>query len=113
LKTFSHSFLAYASIDKVLDFYIDLHHLQVITPKKLDFKIMESSSNKIILGQTAYFSSKLLTRITWKIKIISCKPYTYVDEMSNALFTRWRRTHVFHKMNENKTRVTDEIEFEL
>ncbi|MGH1569298.1 MAG: hypothetical protein ACRBBZ_09035, partial [Nitrosopumilus sp.] len=38
---------------------------------------------------------------------------TYVDEMSNTLFKRWKHTHVFHKINENQTKVTDEIEFEL
>jgi len=113
LKIFHHSFLVDASIDKVWDFYTDLQHLQVITPKRLDFKIIESSSNKITLGQTAYFSSKILTRITWKTKITACKPYTYVDEMSNAIFKRWRHTHVFYKINENQTRVIDEIEFEL
>jgi len=113
LRTFNHSFVVDAPIGKVWDFYTDLHHLQVITPKRLDFKIVESSSNKITLGQTAYFSSKLLTRMTWKTKITACKPYTYVDEMSNALFKRWRHTHVFHKINENQTRVTDEIQFEL
>jgi len=102
-----------APVGKVWDFYTDLHHLQVITPKRLDLKIIETSSNKITLGQTAYFSSKLLTRMTWKTKITACKPYTYVDEMSNALFKRWRHTHVFHKINENQTRVTDEIQFEL
>ena len=113
LKTFHHSFVVNVSIDKVWDFYTDLHHLEIITPKRLDFKIIESSSNKITLGQTAYFSSKLLTRITWKTKITVCKPHTYVDEMSNALFKRWKHTHVFYKINENQTKVTDEIEFEL
>ena len=57
--------------------------------------------------------SKLLTRMTWKTKITACKPYTYVDEMSNTVFKRWKHTHVFHKINENQTKVTDEIEFEL
>lgn len=113
LKTFYHSFVVDAPIDKAWDFYTDLRHLEIITPKRLDFKIMESSSNKITLGQTAYFSSKILTRITWKTKITACKPYSYVDEMSNVLFKRWRHTHVFHKINENQTKVTDEVEFEL
>lgn len=113
LKAFHHSFVIDVPIDKVWDFYTDLHHLEIITPKRLDFKIIESSSSKITQGQTAYFSSKILTRITWKTKITSCKPYTYVDEMSNALFKRWRHTHIFHKINENQTKVTDEIEFEL
>ena len=103
-----------ASIDKVWDFYTDLHHLQVITPERLDLKIIESSSDKITQGQTTSFSSKLLTRITWNTRITDCKPYTYVDEMSNhALFEYWRHTHTFHKIDENQTRVEDEIEFEL
>jgi len=33
--------------------------------------------------------------------------------MSNTLFKHWRHTHIFYKINENQTRVTDEIEFEL
>ncbi len=40
-------------------------------------------------------------------------PYTYVDEMSNTIFKRWKYSHVFHKINENQTKITDEIEFEL
>ena len=79
----------------------------------MGFKIIESSSYKITQGQTASFSGKLLTRITWKTKITFCKPYTYVDEMSKGLFKHWRHTHVFHKIGEKKARVTDEIEFEL
>ncbi len=113
LKTFHHSFVVNAPIDTAWGFYTDLHHLEIITPKRLDFKIMEASSNKITQGQTAHFSSKLLTRMTWKTKITACKPYTYVDEMSNTVFKRWKHTHVFHKINENQTKVTDEIEFEL
>ena len=113
LKTFHHSFFVDVSIDKVWDFYTDLHHLEIITPKRLDFRIIESSSNKITLGQTAYFSSKLLTRMTWKTKITACKPYTYVDEMNNSIFKHWKHTHVFHKINENQTKISDEIEFEL
>ena len=97
MRTFNHSFVVDAPVDKVWDFYTDLHHLQVITPKRLDFKIIESSSNKITLGQTAYFSSKLLTRMTWENQITACKPYTYVDEMSNALFKHWKHTHVFQQ----------------
>ena len=114
MSKFNHSFVVDASIDKTWDFYTDLHHLQVITPKRLNLKIIETSSYKIIQGQTASFSSRLLTRITWNTRITDCKPYKYVDEMSNhALFKRWRHTHVFHKINENQTRVVDEIEFEL
>jgi ligand-binding SRPBCC domain-containing protein len=102
-----------APLDKVWDFYTDLHHLEIITPKRLDFKIIESNSKQITQGQTVYFSSKILTRITWKSKITFCKPYTYVDEMSEELFKYWKHTHVFHKTSEKQTRVTDKIEFEL
>ncbi len=66
------------------------------------------------MGQIASFSSKLLTRVTWNTKITACKPYTYVDEMNNhALFKHWKHTHVFHKINENQTKIEDGIEFEL
>ena len=29
------------------------------------------------------------------------------------MFKHWKHIHVFHKINENQTKVTDEIEFEL
>ena len=113
MRIFNHVFVVDAPIDKVWEFYTDLHHLEIITPKRLDLKIIESSSYKIASGQTAYFSSKLFTRMTWRTKITACEPYTYVDEMSNSIFKRWKHTHVFHKINENQTKVTDKIEFEL
>ena len=114
LRIFNHSFAVDASIGKVWDFYTDLHHLEVITPKRLDLKIIEASSDKITQWQTASFSSRLLFSVTWNTRITACKPYTYVDEMSNhALFKRWKHTHFFHKMSENQTGVEDEIEFEL
>lgn len=113
MKTFRSSFVVDAPIDKVWDFYTDLHHLEVITPKEIDFKIIESTGDQITQGQTAWLSGKLLTQITWKTKITSCKPYTYVDEMSEGLFKHWKHTHVFQKITENQTRITDEIKFEL
>ena len=113
LKTFHHSFLIESSLDKVWEFYTDLSHLQVITPKRLDLRITESSGEKITLGQTASFSSKIITRMTWKTRITFCEPYRYVDEMSNGLFKRWKHTHIFSKTDTGQTRVSDEIEFEL
>lgn len=113
MKTFKHSFVVGAHIDKVWDFYTDLHHLEIITPKEIGIKIIESNSDQITQGQTACLSGRLLTRITWKTKITSCKLYTYVDEMSEGLFKHWKHTHVFQKITENQTRVIDEIEFEL
>jgi ligand-binding SRPBCC domain-containing protein len=113
LKNFKHSFVVDAPIGKVWDFYTNLHHLEIITPKEIGFKIIQSSSDQITQGQTASLSGKLLTRITWKTKITFCKPYTYVDEMSEGLFKQWKHTHDFYKITENQTRITDEIKFEL
>ena len=49
----------------------------------------------------------------WHTKITTCKPYTYVDEMSNSIFKRWKHTHLFEKTNQDQTKITDKIEFEL
>lgn len=113
MKTFTYSFVVDAPIDKVWNFYTDLHHLEVITPKEIGFKIIESNSDLITKGQTAQLSGKLPIRTTWKTKITFCKPYTYVDEMSKGLFKRWKHTHDFRKINENQTKILDKIEFEL
>ncbi len=113
MKNFKHSFVVDAPIGKVWDFYTDLHHLEIITPKEIGFKIIESNSDQITQGQTACLSGKLLTRITWKTKITFCKPYTYVDEMDEGPFKHWKHTHDFYKIAENQTRITDEIKFEL
>jgi ligand-binding SRPBCC domain-containing protein len=113
LKTFNHSFVVNAPVEKVWNFYNYLHHLEVITPREMCFKILESNGDQITQGQTASLSGKLVIRIKWKTKITFCKPYIYVDEMNKGLFKHWKHTHIFQEINERQTRVTDKIEFEL
>ncbi|MGZ5491157.1 MAG: hypothetical protein ACXW2E_12565, partial [Nitrososphaeraceae archaeon] len=63
-------FIINEDIEKVWDFYTDIRHLEIITPKKLNLKIINTSNQKIILGQETILSAKIIIILrTWHSKI--------------------------------------------
>ncbi len=114
MGTFEHSFVVDCSIDKVWNFYTDIEHLKVITPKKMNLKIIQSSSQTIMNHQDAIIEAKIgfMTK-KWHTKITSLKKYEYVDEMMYGPFKKWKHTHRFKKLDEDQTEIIDKIEFEL
>ena len=113
MQKFLHTFTVSAGIDRVWEFYTDLHHLDVITPKQLQLRVDHAASQKLAAGQTVSLSGRFLTRTSWNTHITFLKPYVYVDEMKNGLFKRWKHTHTFTKISDSKTEVVDEVDFEL
>ena len=57
---FINKFIINKDIEKVWDFYTDIRHLEIITPKKLNLKIINTSNQKIILGQETIISAKII-----------------------------------------------------
>jgi ligand-binding SRPBCC domain-containing protein len=113
LKKFLNTFTVNAGIDKVWEFYTDLHHLDIITPKQLQLRVDHVISQKLAAGQTISLSGRFLTRRSWNTDITFLEPYIYVDEMKNGPFKLWKHIHTFKKINDNETEVVDEIDFEL
>lgn len=116
MRTFSHSFIVKRPIEKVWNFYTDVKHLEMITPKKINLRIINATNQKIIQGQEIWLSGKIATKIRttrWHSKITLLRDYEYVDEMLTGPFKKWKHIHKFYSIDELRTEVTDIIEFEL
>ena len=116
LRTFSHTFFVKSPIEKVWDFYTDIDHLELITPKRIDLRIINVTNQKIIAGQETWLSGKIISKIIrtkWHSKITDLRRYEYVDEMLSGPFKKWKHIHKFHSLAEKLTKITDIVEFEL
>ena len=119
MRTFRHSFIVKSPIEKVWHFYTDVRHLETITPKEMELKIVNTTSQNIIQGQEILGSSKIFEKMkirrtmTWYSKITFLKKYEYIDEMLAGPFKKWRHLHKFHSIDGKQTEIIDEIEFEL
>ncbi|MEW6604534.1 MAG: SRPBCC family protein [Thermoproteota archaeon] len=112
MRTFRHTFTVNADIDRVWKFYIDIGHLQVISPPRMQIQLVKSTHQQLVAGSEVWLTGILLTRSNWHSKITSLAPYEYVDEMITGRFRVWKHVHAFRKLGD-KTEVIDEIEFEL
>ena len=87
----------------------------------MDLRIINTTSQNIVQGQEIWVSSKIFETIKirrimiWHSKITFLKKYEYIDEMLEGPFKKWRHKHKFHNImdGEQKTKIIDEIEFEL
>jgi ligand-binding SRPBCC domain-containing protein len=114
LIKFINKFIINEDIEKVWEFYTDIRHLEIITPKKLNLKIIKTTNQKIILGQETIISAKIIIiQSTWHSKITLFQQYEYIDEMLEGPLKKWKHTHKFKRINENKTEIIDKVEFSL
>ncbi|HJT49209.1 MAG TPA: SRPBCC family protein [Nitrososphaeraceae archaeon] len=120
MRTFRHSFIVNSPIERVWHFYTDVRHLEIITPKEMDLKIIKTTSENIAQGQEIWVSGKVFEAmkirraVTWHSKIAFLKKYEYIDEMLEGPFKKWRHLHEFHDIIDGKqTEIIDDVEFEL
>jgi len=113
MNQFKHSFIVENKINVVWNFYTDIKHLQIITPKIMNLQILKSSHDILQEGTEIWISAKLITTSKWHSKITHLKPYEYLDEMVSGRFKIWKHLHKFNRIDEKKTQVIDEICFEL
>jgi ligand-binding SRPBCC domain-containing protein len=120
LRAFRHAFIVKSPIEKVWHFYTNVKHLEIITPKEMDLKIINTTSQNIVQEQEIWVGSKIFETIkikrtmTWHSKITFLKEYEYIDEMLEGPFKKWKHMHKFHNIIDGKqTEIIDEIEFEL
>ncbi|MDE1726795.1 MAG: hypothetical protein KGH89_05965 [Thaumarchaeota archaeon] len=112
MKQFIHTFVVDSNIDKVWKFYTNINHLKIITPKKM--KITINTQNDILEeGAEAWLQAKLVTNSKWHSKITYLRPYEYIDEMISGRFKTWKHIHKFNKINDNRTEIIDQIDFQL
>jgi ligand-binding SRPBCC domain-containing protein len=116
MRTFRHSFIVKSPIERVWHFYTDIKHLEIITPKEIELKIISTTNQNIVQGQEIWVSGKIIEKIRrmkWHSKITFLKAHEYIDEMLSGPFKKWRHLHTFHSIDGKQTEVIDEVEFEL
>jgi ligand-binding SRPBCC domain-containing protein len=118
MKNFYHEFEVNSNIDKVWEFYTDISHLEVVSPKDIKLNIMQSTDKIFKKGTIACFSGKIVISAKWCSKITFIEKYEYVDEMipiqnKKPPFQIWKHEHTFKKIEDCKTKVIDKIEFGL
>jgi len=89
--------------------------LEIITPDKIDLKIINATNKRIVIGQEIWISGKIITKIrsTWHSKITLARPFEYVDEMLTGAFKKWKHSHKFYDLDGKQTEIEDTIEFDL
>jgi ligand-binding SRPBCC domain-containing protein len=115
LRLFKSDFRITSTVEKVWEFYTDVHHLNIVTPRDLDLHVLDCTSRKFVKGAEFHIEGKILFyKREWHSVITSIRPYEYVDEMLSGPFKRWKHVHKFHyDVKQNQTEVVDEVEFEL
>ena len=113
MKQFKYSFVVNCDIDKVWNFYTNINHLKVITPKKMNLSILKAQDEVLKEGADIWLQAKLVTKATWHSKITYLKQYEYVDEMISGRFKMWKHVHRFNKLNQFKTEIIDQIDYQI
>lgn len=118
MKNFQNEFKVHSNIDRVWEFYTDIKHLEIVSPKDIKLKLIECSDRILKNGTVACFNGKIIIGAQWCSKITFLEKYEYVDEMIqsqniNPPFRVWSHRHKFESIDHNKTRVIDKIKFEL
>jgi ligand-binding SRPBCC domain-containing protein len=104
------------NINKVWEFYTDINHLKIITPKEIDLQVINATDQKFSQGTEIWIEGKILIfkRSAWHSVITFLKSYEYVDEMLAGPFKKWSHLHKFRDLDYGqKTEVVDQVDFEL
>ena len=117
MRTFRQSFIVNSPLERVWHFYIDVSHLETITPKEIELKIISTTNQNMVQGQEILVSGKIFEKIRrrmkWHSKITFLKTHEYIDEMLSGPFKKWRHLHRFYSIDGKQTEVIDEVDFEL
>jgi len=104
------------NINRVWEFYTDINHLKIITPKEIDLQVINTTDRKFSQGTEIWIEGKILIfkRSAWRSVITFLKSYEYVDEMLAGPFKKWSHLHKFRDLDYGqKTEVVDQVDFEL
>ncbi|HJT09765.1 MAG TPA: SRPBCC family protein [Candidatus Nitrosotalea sp.] len=113
MKRFKHFFVVDSDIDTVWKFYTSINHLKLITPKRMKLEILKTTHEFIEEGSEVWLRADLILNSYWHSKITFLKPYEYVDEMISGRFKVWKHSHKFERIDNDKTEIIDQIDFQL
>jgi ligand-binding SRPBCC domain-containing protein len=81
MKNYYHEFEVNSNIDDVWKFYTNIGHLEIVSPKDIKLRTIQTTDKILKQGTVAYFSGKIIISTKWYSKITSFEKYQYVDEM--------------------------------
>ena len=99
------------SIIDVFDFFSKPENLSVITPNKMDFKILTPSPIEMKEGTLIDYTVKIMSfPIRWRTLITKYDPPSmFIDQQLKGPYSMWHHTHLFEKINDNETLIKDII----
>ena len=99
------------NIDEVFDFFSRPENLSIITPPKMNFKILTPSPITMKEGALIdYTVNVLLFPIRWRTLITKySSPDIFIDEQLKGPYSMWHHTHTFEKINDNETLIKDVV----
>ena len=97
-------------IGEVFSFFSKPENLALITPEKLDFKILTPLPIKMKQGQLIDYTIKLLGKnIRWRTIITEYEEgVRFVDQQLKGPYSMWHHTHEFKEVN-GSVEMTDKI----
>ena len=99
------------SIIDVFDFFSKPENLSVITPNKMDFRILTPSPIEMKEGTLIDYTVKIMSfPIRWRTLITKYDPPSmFIDQQLKGPYSMWHHTHLFEKINDNETLIKDVI----
>lgn len=104
------------SLDEAWGFFSSPRNLAVITPSKLDFKILYiSGEGKVYAGQIIRYKITILPgiRVDWMTEITHVKePFHFIDEQRFGPYALWHHQHHFKEVTDG-VEMTDELHYAI
>lgn len=107
------SFIVDAPLEIVQEFHKRPSSLAAITPPPLRVHTNGSAQNLDEGGVIAVTIKLGFLPLIWEARIEDANQHGFVDRLLRGPFKRWIHRHTFKPLGENRTQVTDEIDFTL
>ena len=101
-------------IEAVFNFFSKPENLAVITPSKLDFKILTPTPIVMNSGTLIDYTIRVMGfTVHWRTLITEYNPpYNFVDEQIKGPYTFWHHTHTFKEID-GGVEISDNVQYAI
>ena len=103
-----------APIEDVFEFHLSLENLLRISPEDANLQIFHAPEKMEQGARVGLFVKigPITTTMETVVEVLD-PPNKFVDKQVGGFFESWTHTHLFEKVTDTKTKLTDIIEYEL
>ncbi len=103
------------SIIEVFDFFSRPENLSILTPKKMNFKILTPGPLEMKEGMLIDYVIKVMAiPIRWRTIITKYEPpHIFIDQQLKGPYSMWHHTHTFNKINDTETLIKDTVNYSM